>query len=287
MVAPMKVSRPCSTYGRKASCCALLKRCTSSTNRMVRAARLRASAAACSHRLADVLDAGEHGRERDELGVEGVGHQARQRGLADARRPPQDHRMRRAATRRPGAAACPAPSRCAGRSPRRACAAAAARPAARARAAAVASAGAGSRRTAACAPACSRTARSRRRPAAARSGSARRQRGLASNWLNCSSERWPKLSSDLHRRQLACRESRCASLEAPSFALAAWPRPIRGRPSRRLSLELEVLLQRCRRPAAPPAWRRAPAPSLRDADLVQVGVVDPDLLRRRPTISCS
>jgi hypothetical protein len=47
------------------------------------------------HRLADVLDAGEHRRERDELGVEGLRHQARQRRLADARRAPQDHRMRR------------------------------------------------------------------------------------------------------------------------------------------------------------------------------------------------
>ncbi|CFV94374.1 Uncharacterised protein [Bordetella pertussis] len=36
MVAPMKVNRPLSTYGRKASCCDLLKRCTSSTNRIVR-----------------------------------------------------------------------------------------------------------------------------------------------------------------------------------------------------------------------------------------------------------
>ena len=35
VVAPTKVTSPCSTYGRKASCCALLKRCTSSTNRIV------------------------------------------------------------------------------------------------------------------------------------------------------------------------------------------------------------------------------------------------------------
>ena len=35
VVAPMKVSSPRSTKGRKASCCALLKRCTSSTNRIV------------------------------------------------------------------------------------------------------------------------------------------------------------------------------------------------------------------------------------------------------------
>src|SRR5271170_1784687 len=35
VVAPMKVSKPRSTKGRNASCCALLKRCTSSTNRIV------------------------------------------------------------------------------------------------------------------------------------------------------------------------------------------------------------------------------------------------------------
>src|SRR5260221_421357 len=36
VVAPMKVMWPASTCGRKASCCALLKRCTSSTKTMVR-----------------------------------------------------------------------------------------------------------------------------------------------------------------------------------------------------------------------------------------------------------
>ena len=40
------------------------------------------------------LTPGKHGGQRDEVGVEGVGHQARQRGLADARRAPQDHRVR-------------------------------------------------------------------------------------------------------------------------------------------------------------------------------------------------
>ena len=46
------------------------------------------------HRLADVLDPRENGGQGDELGVEGVGHQPRQRGLAHPRRPPEDHRMR-------------------------------------------------------------------------------------------------------------------------------------------------------------------------------------------------
>ncbi len=43
------------------------------------------------HGLADVLHPGEHGGERDELGIEGLGHEARQGGLAHPGRPPQDH----------------------------------------------------------------------------------------------------------------------------------------------------------------------------------------------------
>jgi hypothetical protein len=46
------------------------------------------------HRLADVLDAGEHGRERDELGVESLRHEPGDGGLARARRTPQDHGVR-------------------------------------------------------------------------------------------------------------------------------------------------------------------------------------------------
>ena len=45
------------------------------------------------HRSADVLDAGKHRRQRNEFTVEGIGHEPRQRGLADAGRSPQDHRM--------------------------------------------------------------------------------------------------------------------------------------------------------------------------------------------------
>ena len=44
--------------------------------------------------LADILDAGKNGRQGDEFGIEGVGHQARQRRFADARRPPENQRMR-------------------------------------------------------------------------------------------------------------------------------------------------------------------------------------------------
>ena len=54
VVAPMNVNRPDSTCGRNASCCALLKRCTSSTKRMVerpycsRASRERSTASRIS-----------------------------------------------------------------------------------------------------------------------------------------------------------------------------------------------------------------------------------------------
>ena len=37
---------------------------------------------------------GEHRRQRDELALELRRHHPRQRRLADARRPPEDHRMR-------------------------------------------------------------------------------------------------------------------------------------------------------------------------------------------------
>src|SRR6185436_16041934 len=46
------------------------------------------------HGVADVLDAREHRRERDELRLEALRHQARERGLARARRAPEDHGVR-------------------------------------------------------------------------------------------------------------------------------------------------------------------------------------------------
>ena len=51
-------------------------------------------------RFADVFHAAEHGRDRDELGVETFGHQQRERGLAHPRRAPQDHRMQAARLKR-------------------------------------------------------------------------------------------------------------------------------------------------------------------------------------------
>src|SRR6267142_1310533 len=44
--------------------------------------------------LLDVFDAGKHSGKGDKLRVERAGHEARERRLADPRRPPQDHGMR-------------------------------------------------------------------------------------------------------------------------------------------------------------------------------------------------
>ena len=46
------------------------------------------------HRFANVLNAGKHGGDRNEIGVERLRHQPSQRGFADAGRAPQDHGMR-------------------------------------------------------------------------------------------------------------------------------------------------------------------------------------------------
>mmetsp|Transcript_121880 Transcript_121880/g.339758 ORF Transcript_121880/g.339758 Transcript_121880/m.339758 type:complete len:468 (+) Transcript_121880:133-1536(+) len=56
-----------------------------------RAPALRRGDLGALDRLADLLHAAEHRRDRDELRIEGAGHQPRQRRLADARRAPQDH----------------------------------------------------------------------------------------------------------------------------------------------------------------------------------------------------
>ena len=109
---------------------ALLKRCTSSTKTMVRAAGRGARPAACSTASRMSFTPPSTRRQHDELRIERTGHQPRQRGLADARRAPQDHRVQLRRTRRPRAAACPGPAGAAGRSPRPACAGAGARPAA-------------------------------------------------------------------------------------------------------------------------------------------------------------
>jgi len=46
--------------------------------------------------LADVLDAGHHGGERDHFRVKRIGEQSCQGCFADARRPPENHRVRHA-----------------------------------------------------------------------------------------------------------------------------------------------------------------------------------------------
>src|SRR5580692_2316362 len=46
--------------------------------------------------IANILDSAEHGGDRDELGVESLRDEQRQRGLADSRRAPQDHRVQSA-----------------------------------------------------------------------------------------------------------------------------------------------------------------------------------------------
>ena len=72
------------------------------------AARARERRLGLLHRLADVLHAGEHRGERDELGVEGLRHQARERGLARRPAGPTGSSSAACRTRTPGAAACPA-----------------------------------------------------------------------------------------------------------------------------------------------------------------------------------
>jgi hypothetical protein len=76
VVAPIRTMVPASTNGRKASCCALLKR------------RLGAG-----HDVANLLDAGHHGAERDEARLRAFGNQPGQRRLACARRSPEDQRL--------------------------------------------------------------------------------------------------------------------------------------------------------------------------------------------------
>ena len=93
VVAPMKVSVPSSTYGRNVSCCALLNRCTSSRNNTLRRPRSAARVARALDRFADVLDAGHDGRKLHEFRVGAARDEPRQRGLAGARRPPEDQRV--------------------------------------------------------------------------------------------------------------------------------------------------------------------------------------------------
>ena len=92
VVAPMKTMVPSSTWGRKASCWALLNRCTSSTKRTVprpiarfdRAASTAARMSLTPARTAESPMKSASGRLRGEPG---------KGGLAGARWSPQDHRV--------------------------------------------------------------------------------------------------------------------------------------------------------------------------------------------------
>ena len=83
------------------------------------------------HDVLDFADAAQHGAEGHEFGMRAARDQARQRGLAAARRSPENHRAELVAARWPRAAAGPGRAAPAGRRTRRACAGACARPAAR------------------------------------------------------------------------------------------------------------------------------------------------------------
>ena len=84
-----RVMSPRSTWGRKASCCALLKRWISSTKTMVR--RPMRGALGIGHHCFDFLDAAEHGAERQRTPHWSCARSdLRQRRFADAGRAPED-----------------------------------------------------------------------------------------------------------------------------------------------------------------------------------------------------
>ena len=97
VVAPIRTMSPDSTRGRKASCCALLKRWISSTNDDRPPAARAAPHLGGSHHLLDLLDAGENGAEGDKLRPRHLGDDPRERGLAGAWRPPEDDRLQQIA----------------------------------------------------------------------------------------------------------------------------------------------------------------------------------------------
>ena len=91
VVAPTRTMVPSSISGRKASCCARLKRWISSTKSSVPRPLVAAQAGGLED-LLQVGDAGEDRADLDEGEVGGVGEQAGDRGLADAGRAPEDDR---------------------------------------------------------------------------------------------------------------------------------------------------------------------------------------------------
>ena len=92
VVAPTSTTVPFSMCGRMTSCCALLKRCISSMNRIVRWAVHPEPVAGLLHDAAQIGHAGADRADGAEVAARERGDQARQRRLARAGRPPQHHR---------------------------------------------------------------------------------------------------------------------------------------------------------------------------------------------------
>ena len=88
VVAPMKVTQRFSTAGSRASCWALLKRWTSSTNSTVCRPVMPSSRLALLDGRADVLDAGRDRGHLDEAPLGGAGDDVGEGGLAGARAAP-------------------------------------------------------------------------------------------------------------------------------------------------------------------------------------------------------
>ncbi len=98
VVAPMKISVPSSTYGRKVSCWDLLKRCTSSRNSTVSRVPRKLRACSTTARMSLMPASTAESAMNSRIGA--ARHQARKRGLAGPGRPPQDHRVRPAGLER-------------------------------------------------------------------------------------------------------------------------------------------------------------------------------------------
>ena len=124
VVAPMNVSVPSSRYGRNVSCCALLKRCTSSRNSSVARPVARPHCARGFDRGADILHARHDGRQRDELRVGGLRDEPRERRLAACPADPRGSGNAAAPRRCSPTAACRARGCAAARRTPRDCAAA-------------------------------------------------------------------------------------------------------------------------------------------------------------------
>ena len=108
----MKISVPSSRNGRKVSCCALLKRCTSSRNRIVRRFATLARFLRLLHRRADVLHARHHRRQRDELAHPRAARSGARAWSCRCRAGPRGSSNAAGRPRSPAAAACPAPRTC-------------------------------------------------------------------------------------------------------------------------------------------------------------------------------